>query len=375
MRTEYPQVQALRLSVRELEADVRERTVLVNPTVSYTREDAGLTSDDFLLVTQDLPLWGRRRLRGEAARDLVAAAEADVDAELLEVETDVRLTFTDLLVAQEQARALEAGVAALGALVTVLQTRETEGEGSRFDRLRVEREVADVETDLATVQIGRRVAQSRLTAFFAAGADPEGVVAAGSLDERPVLPDTSPSPTRLAERRSDYRALTLEAASWESERSAARRLRLPAASLTGGVKRAATLGSSDTGYAVTAAVSLPLFNRGEAQVARAEAGRARAEAERHALAARIAADVGAAAAIATRYRAVADRYRADSVERAAELVMIATAAYEEGEYGILELLDAHRGTLRARLRLVDLSAAARRAAIELDHALGERLMP
>ncbi len=57
------------------------------------------------------------------------------------------------------------------------------------------------------------------------------------------------------------------------------------------------------------------------------------------------------------------------------MAAIATAAYEEGEYGILELLDAHRVTLGAELRLLDLSAAARRAAIELDRAIGGETTP
>ena len=375
MRAEYPHVQALRLTVRELEADVRERTVLTNPIVSYTRENAGPTADDFLLVSQELPPWGRRRLLGEAAGRLVSAAEAGVEADLLAVETDLRLVFTDLLEAQEQVRSLEAGMVQLGALAAVLRTREEQGEGPRFDRLRVEREEADVQTDLAVAQIGRRMAQARLAAFFATGTDPEGLSAAGNLDARRALSDTTALMARALERRSDYRALTLHVARWETERRAADRLRLPGALLTGGMKRAESSGSGDIGYAVTAALSVPVFDRGQVQVARADAGRARVEAERRALAARIAADVSAAHAAATRYRELADRYRAASVERATELVTIVTAAYEEGEFGILELLDAHHVTLRAQLRLLELSAAARRAAIDLDRAVGEEMTP
>ena len=72
---------------------------------------------------------------------------------------------------------------------------------------------------------------------------------------------------------------------------------------------------------------------------------------------------------------LAERYRLESVEPAAELVAIADAAYQEGEYGILELLDAHRVTLGAETRLLELSAAARRAAIELDRVMGGEAGP
>ena len=141
------------------------------------------------------------------------------------------------------------------------------------------------------------------------------------------------------------------------------------------MKRSGVLGPMDTGFVLGASVSVPLFNRGQAQAARAAAARARLEAERRTLAARIAAEVHAASAAAVGARELADRYRADSVARADELVAIATAAYEEGEFGILELLDAHRVSLSANLRSLDLSAAARRAAVELDRATGREMTP
>ena len=375
MRAEYPRVTALRLAVRELEADARERTLPANPAVAYTREDAGAAVDDFLLVSQDLPLWGRRRLVGEAAGHRVSARAADVDARLLAVEQELRLVFTDLLLAQDQVRSLEAGGGRLDALIAVLRTREEEGEGSRFDRLRAEREAAEVDADLGLADIDRRQAQARLAVFFAEGTDPGGLTAAGGLDGYPVPPVPVLSAGQLSERRPAYRALGLEAERWGAEGRAARRLRLPSAQVTGGLKRSGLFGSMDTGFVLGASVSVPVFNRGQAQVARAAAARARVEAERRALAARIAAEVHAASEAAVRARELADRYRSDSVSRADELVAIATAAYEEGEFGILELLDAYRVSLRANLRSLELSAAARRAAIELDRAVGREMTP
>lgn len=375
MRAEYPHVTALRLGVRELEADARERTLVANPAVAYTREEAGAVVDDFLLVSQELPLWGRRGLLGEAAGRGVAARSADADARLLAIEAELRLVFTDLLLAQERVQSLEAGVVRLDALIAVLRTREEEGEGSRFDRLRAEREVAEVDADLALAGIDRRRAQARLAAFFAAGTDPDGLAATGRLDDSPAPPVLAPAAGETPERRPDYRALGLEAERWGAEERAARRLRLPSAQLTGGMKRSGVLGAMESGFVFGASLSVPVFNRGQARAARAAAAGARVEAERRSLAARIAAEVHAASAAAAGARELADRYREDSVARAAELVAIATAGYEEGEFGILELLDAHRVALSAELRSLELSAAARRAAVELDRASGRELTP
>ena len=375
MRMEHPQVRVMRFTVRQAEAEARERRQLSNPTMSYTREDAGLSVDTFFLVTQELPVRGRPGLLGEAADHAVTAAQANTDAELLAIDSLARVAFADLLLAQERLAALEGGLIDLGAVVDVLRAREAEGEGSRFDRLRAEREVTDIETDLEVAAIGRVGAQARLASFFAPGTDPAGLRASGRLMDGGAVAEVNSLLAEARALRPDYRALTLSAARWETERRAAERLRYPGASVSAGLKRSGPAAARDTGYAVTATVALPLFNRGDAQVARAEAARARVHAEQEALAARIDRDVRVAQAAASRYRDLVDRYQAGSVDRADELAAIATAAYEEGVFGILELIDAHRATLGAQLRLLELSAAARRAAIELDRAVGREVAP
>ena len=57
------------------------------------------------------------------------------------------------------------------------------------------------------------------------------------------------------------------------------------------------------------------------------------------------------------------------------LADIAQLAYQEGELGILELLDAYRVGLFSRLRSVELLGAARKAEIELDRAAGQEVIP
>lgn len=375
MRREHPQIRVLHFTVREVEAAARERSLFANPTVSFTREDAGLNVDDFLLVTQELPVRRRLRLLGEAAEQAVHAAEARADADLLAFDTQLRLAFADLLLAQERTHVLETALLNLNRVVDVLRAREEQGEGSRFDRLRAEREVAEIGTDLDTVAIDRLTAQARLASFFAPGTDPAGVTAVGHVADGGTVPGLDVLVARAVAHRADYRALTLREAQWATEKRAAERLRLPGVAVTAGLKRAGAPTMRESGYVVTTTIAVPLFNRGQAQVARAEAARGRTNAERQALGTRIESEVRMAHAAASRYRELAERYRAGSVARAAELATIATAAYEEGEHGILELLDAHRVTLGTELRLLELAAAGRRAAIELDRAIGQETTP
>ena len=375
LRAEHPRLEALRASVEELSASVRQPSLPANPTVTFTREDAGLGSDDFLLVSQELPLRGRRRLLGEAARQAVSAAEGRAADARLAFESRLRVAFADLLLAQARELELEAGAGELQRLVTVLGLREREGEGSRFDRLRAEREVADVEADREAASIRRAAARAHVASFFAPGTPAAGLAATGDLTDVAPPAAVDALVERALARRADYRALAASESRWATERRAAERLRLPVAAVTGGLKRAGFATARESGYSIGATVSVPLFDRGQAQVARAEAARARSGAERRTLRTRIEREVRVAHGTAWRYRDLAKRYRVESVEPAAELVSIAEAAYEEGEFGILELLDAHRVALDARLRHLELAAEARRAAIDLDRAVGGEATP
>jgi cobalt-zinc-cadmium efflux system outer membrane protein len=62
-------------------------------------------------------------------------------------------------------------------------------------------------------------------------------------------------------------------------------------------------------------------------------------------------------------------------QRAAELRRIAQFAYDEGENGILELLDAHRTSLSMELNALTSRFEAKRAAIELDRVIGTEVKP
>ena len=69
------------------------------------------------------------------------------------------------------------------------------------------------------------------------------------------------------------------------------------------------------------------------------------------------------------------RYQESAAAIAEPLALIGRVGYEEGELSILELLDAERQALDARLQVLELAAIARRAAIELDRVIGQEFRP
>jgi cobalt-zinc-cadmium efflux system outer membrane protein len=175
--------------------------------------------------------------------------------------------------------------------------------------------------------------------------------------------------------RGDYRSAEISIARFEAERSAATRLRIPTPSLTGGLKRSDLGGTTSSGYQVSVDVAIPLFSRGQAATALAIAQKERAQAETESWRLQIEAEVRAAYNVARIQQERMARYQESTSAIAESLAKIGRVGYEEGELGILELLDSERQALDARLRLLELAAAARRAAIDLDRVVGVEFRP
>ena len=120
---------------------------------------------------------------------------------------------------------------------------------------------------------------------------------------------------------------------------------------------------------------LPLFDRGKPESARAMVARAAAVSQAEAIREQLRLRVKGAWEETQARLVTAAAYQDHAVTQTEDLVKIARAAYEGGEAGILELLDALRIELDVQLRLLDLSAAARRSALELERLVGEEVIP
>jgi outer membrane protein TolC len=193
---------------------------------------------------------------------------------------------------------------------------------------------------------------------------------------RPVVaggkPEYSALLTRATDARAELRALRRTGSRAELEAVAARRVRLPAPIVTGGVKRGDENGVRRTGAVFGVSASLPLFDAGGREAARWDAERMRADAERTAIEQEIAAQIRSALDILAARR---DAAATGIQEQGADLAAIAEIAYREGEIGIFELLDAVRASARARTRDIEMALDLRLAEIALERAVGDVLWP
>jgi len=358
-----------------VQAEMNLRTLPPLPVVSYSREDAAGSKEDYLVIEQQVPLSGRLGLLRQARDAAVNAQKEQSNYALHVLYSDLRQAFIELLLSQQRAAAIQKSLTELEELVRVLREREREGEGSAFDRLRAERELADVQADLISAQAMTVRSQTQVASFLAPGTESRSLSAQGKMDIDRALPKMVTLISRALEVRGDYKAQEQQLQQLARERSAAERLRIPEPVVSAGMKRVATASLTDTGHIFSVSVPLPFFNRSRREAAVANANFTRTQAEKQALQQQIASEVKAAHEATEQRRRLAQEYRREVGEKNIELTRVARIAYQEGEHRILELLDAFRVTLSSELRVLDLVAAARLAEIDLERAVGEEVFP
>ena len=150
---------------------------------------------------------------------------------------------------------------------------------------------------------------------------------------------------------------------------AANQARLPQLAVGVGVLRRDDGIDTAYGPVVSAGVTVPLWNSGSAAVRREEARAAALESELLIARRRVEAEQNAAAARLSAAREAAVT-AAGAREDAGRLGTIAETAYQAGEIGVVELLDAYEAAREADLSVIALATDAALAAVEYDLAIG-----
>ena len=364
-----PRVRAIRAAVDVGRADVLAAGRWPNPRLTFDREAVAGVTENMVMVTQALPITGRRGLEVEAASALVDASSGRADDALRRARADLRLAFGQLVAAQIREREFAASRDRLRGLADVLARREAAGDAAGFDHLRAEREVLDVDTDRAAAATERARAQATLAGFFVDPIDPATIVAVDASGMPPSLPPVDALVQQGEAIRGELVALRKEIEAAHLSLRAADRRRVPEPEVVAGTK-SSTAAGGDTGSVITVHASLPLFDRSRPERALAEARARQAEARVDAFRIALRTELAALRAAVVERRETADRYRNAAPSGAGQIERIAQVSYDAGERGILELLDAYRIGASARIRQAALDAAVRQAEIELEFVSG-----
>jgi cobalt-zinc-cadmium efflux system outer membrane protein len=329
-----------------------------NPSVELSREGAGGGSEYQIGVVQPIDLNGRRGSLRDAARADGLATEAEIARRRQVLVAEVRQAYVQCAAASAQLDVWQRYSEELAEAERVSTARAEAGDTAVYDvrRVRVERRAAEAQLALAR---GDVAADCAALASLTGIADPQ-------VELRAITRLSSAAqPGERADLLADERRI--EAAQYHVR--AADQARLPQLAVGVGVLRRNDGIDTAYGPVVSIGVTVPLWNSGSAAVRREEARAAALESELLIARRRVEAEQNAAAArlAAAREAAVT---AAGAREDAGRLGTIAETAYQAGEIGVVELLDAYEAAREADLSVIALATDAALAAVEYDLAIG-----
>ncbi len=277
-----PRLVAVRARPAQVEADERARRAVANPAIRVQQESAAGVRDRFVLVEQELPLDGRRGLLEQAA--VQPSARPTPRCASTNTSSGGRPAWpTRSCWPPRRANGSCApALTTLEALTGRLRAREQAGDGSAFDRLRTERELADFMADRRAAATAIAVARTRLASAIG---EPDAGAALSASDDISMAALPQPLATALAAAHARRPALSAAESDIERltfERRAAARLSWVQPVVSGGWKQTDENGRADSGYAFSLGVAVPLFRRGAAGngIDRERAARRRGHARR-----------------------------------------------------------------------------------------------
>jgi outer membrane protein, heavy metal efflux system len=363
----HPQLQAMQeSSVGEALGDSAAAGRWANPEIELGRErvdgSGGRSKETDVWIRQRLDLAGVRARERDAAQTMVVAEGGSADIVEREQARDIRRRFYDALAADALLRLAVDWRDRLDTLVTAAVRRVDAGDASRYELLRLQKELSVVQAELLERQAAAASARERLFAMI--GGEPARL--SGKL--LPPAMDDALAPGLLADHPL-LRALDAESESALFSSEAASRRRWPALTLGAGWREVDEAGHSADGSMFMLGVEIPVFDRGTGERDAASSRARRSTAERSLAEERLAADARAALGELQARRAGALLLNDHEAEETSFL-SIAEAAYEAGEISVAELIDAHRTELTVARERIERSRLARESYIELQYVGG-----
>lgn len=368
-----PRLAVERAGIDAAEADLITAGALPNPTVSYgrMRPSAGASTvfegnrQQQAGVEFPLLIAGQRGVRVETAEQGVLGARARVSLAGSELALRAAELFTGLQAAQERTAVLAEAHGEFERAAGLISGRLQSGMASRYDLARVEIEVAAIAVRLADARADAAEKSAGLASLVGVpGWRPR---AAGVLAPAGVLtPGGATAPAGRAQGLASLRAALpsgnpqIKAARRDEEtaRAAVRRAELerwPVPVLNLG--RTWTNEPFGAANFIGLSTEVPLFDSRQGQLSRAQADLRAAERRREALEAEAEVELARLMDALALRQAALERFERNVDVRSPALRQMAEDAYRLGRSTVLELIDAARTRVDARVTAIDLRAS------------------
>lgn len=363
---EYPQAVALedpRLSLGLAPETISTPNVGEGP---MRRElDLGVRAD----LSQQIPWPGKRTLRGEVALESARAAREELERERLELLQEAALSFYELWFTREAMEIYRENQELLREFKDIAEIRYGTGRVSKQDALQAEVDVQLLEQRMIELERQREVARARLNELL--HRSPEKPLPPPER-EGPVEVELAPAKALIREaidRRPELYALASRLRAQLARLGLAEKDFFPDLTVSGVYNSLWQIDELRTMLGV--GVNLPIWR--EKRHAAVEEALARIEALRAELASEVAqvrTEVQTAHERVREAERTLDLYDERLIPVAEENLEAARSAYQSGEIDFLQLLEAQRDLLNARLRRQQSVYEVQRRMAELRRAVG-----
>lgn len=327
----------------------------------------------------ELDLWGRVRASVAAASARNAAADDDLAAARLALETDLARTYLELRGTDRLIALFESTVETYARADRLIRNRFTGGIASGLDLGRADAQLADARAQLADLRASRAITEHALAALVGTPATGFALAPQAATPSAPPLPAVLPA--TLLERRPDVAAAERRMFAANRDIGVARAAWFPQLSLGGLVGFQNTgngnlLAAPNLFWAVGPGVALNLFDGGRrtarVRLARAQWDNAVADYRRVALAAfqQVEDDLAL-----LRHLGDAAAAQRETVEAAARAARLSMTRYDKGAADFLEVAVAEATELAARRRAIQIETRLAQARVDLVRALGGDWQP
>lgn len=369
-----PVLSAARNELEAAEGGLTQAGVLPNPEVAVLMEDTRRdTRTTTAQLNMPLELGGKRAARLGAAGKSRELARSQLDAALVELRSAVYAAFFGMLVAQERARLAGDAVALAANAARVAGRRVAAGKAAPLEHTRAAVEQANAALEQADADAALALARHALATLCGIG---EADMPAQAQADAAALRPAAPRPGVAQSDDEIELAPALQSSRIELERRRAvvgveRSRQYPDVTLTLGTKRD---NGSERGTMPVIGVSipLPLFDRNQGNVYAAMRQADKAADDYRATRVRLGTELRQAATQLSVARNLADTLAQTVVPAASQAYDTAVRGFEAGKFGFLDVLDAQRTLLQARIRHLNAVAASHQAAAAIDRILGHR---
>ena len=375
-----PEITAARKKWDAALQKIPQARALDDPIVGVDVERTGTTrfdtfSDNEWMISQNVPWFGKRGLRGRLESGAATQAQMDWQMKTLEVVAMVKQSYYDLWQAQRELEVNERNQELMRQFVEVAQARYETGRASQSDFLRAQNELAKLSEDRVDRLRSHQQALAELNQLLRR--TPETPVEIGPQETAPVpeLDITLELLQAAAEHRPELLGISEGAVrSAEAALALARKSYYPDVQFRVEARQFNGQGGIQE-YDTGVFFNFPWLNRGKYKAVISEA-RAHLEvrhAELDALRARTAAEVKKLHDGLHTMHHHYELYTGKLIPQQQLAVEAARAAYETGTGGFLDLLDARRMLFDLEMQNLHHAAEFQRLLASLERMVGGRL--